>query len=196
MRLCLRHIAGYRFRVDAVVLHQARQVFRLAFRIDENHRPDRIHAAQQADQQRRLFGVARVVDGLRHAIHRHLVRLDQYRFRFVHVFVCEFEYALVQRRREHQVQALLGVRQSTQDVANILDEAEVEHPVGFVEHDDLNLIEVVYALFVVVDQAAGRTDQDIDAIDELVALLVIIRAAEYDLHPEIGGLAQHLGIGM
>ncbi len=44
------------------------------------------------------------------------------------------------RRREQQRLALL--RQRGDDAAHVADEAHVEHPVGFVEHEDLDPVEL------------------------------------------------------
>ncbi len=112
------------------------------------------------------------------------------------MLVRELQHPLVQRGREHQVQPLVGGRQPAEDIADILDETEVEHPVRFVEYDDLDISQVVDALLVVIDEAAGRADQYVDALGEQVALLVIIGAAVDDQHLEIGALTQYLRVGV
>ena len=63
--------------------------------------------------------------------------------------------------------ALVGRRQAPQDVADIRDEAEIEHAVGFIEHQHLRVAQVEHVLLEVVDQAAGRADEHVDAILEL-----------------------------
>ena len=49
------------------------------------------------------------------------------------------------------------------DAADVLDEAHVEHAVGFVEHEELDVAELDVALAHQVEQAARRGDQDVDA---------------------------------
>ena len=44
-----------------------------------------------------------------------------------------------------------------------MDEAEIEHLVGLVEHEDLDLAQAQEALLDEVDQAARGGDQDVDA---------------------------------
>ena len=60
-----------------------------------------------------------------------------------------------------------------------VDEAQVEHLVGLVEHQDLDAREVAVALLDQVEQAAGRGDQDIDAARQILAVLVDRGAAEH-----------------
>ena len=54
-------------------------------------------------------------------------------------------------------------RQRGDDPPDRRDEAHVEHLVGFVEHEDLDLREVDVPLLHEVEQAAGRGDEDVDA---------------------------------
>ena len=54
-------------------------------------------------------------------------------------------------------------RQQREDAADVVDEAHVEHAVGLVEHEDLDLAQVDGLLLHVVEQAPGRGDEDVDA---------------------------------
>ena len=64
-----------------------------------------------------------------------------------------------ERRREQQV--LAACREDREDLADVADEAHVEHPVGLVEDEDLDPRQVDGALADVVEQAAGRRDDDL-----------------------------------
>jgi len=44
-----------------------------------------------------------------------------------------------------------------------VDEAHVEHAVGFVQHEDFDFRKIHRALLVQVKQAAGGGDEDVDA---------------------------------
>ena len=66
--------------------------------------------------------------------------------RIVHVLVGELEHAVTQRGGEQQVQALVERRQPAQDEADVLDEAEVEHAVRFVEHEHLDVAQAEHVL--------------------------------------------------
>ncbi len=63
-----------------------------------------------------------------------------------------------ERRREQQV--LAARREEVEDLADIADEAHVEHPIGLVEDEHLDLRQVDRALAGVVEQAAGGGDDD------------------------------------
>jgi len=68
-----------------------------------------------------------------------------------------------------------------------VDEAHVEHAVGLVQHQDLDLLQVDGPLLHVVEQAAGRGDDDVDAAAQRIYLLLHADAA-------IDGGGLHLGV--
>ena len=89
-----------------------------------------------------------------------------------------------------------------------MDEAHVEHAVGFVEHEDLDAVEVDGALLHEVEQPAGRRHQDVDAAGERADLAAERNPADGerdartqiaavgleafdDLGGELAGRAQH-----
>ena len=71
-----------------------------------------------------------------------------------------------------------GCGQAAQDVADIGDEAEIEHAIGFVQHQHLHGAQVDDALLDEVDDAARRAHQDVDALLEMMPLLFVVDAAE------------------
>ncbi len=54
--------------------------------------------------------------------------------------------------------------QHRNDALDVVNEAHVEHAVGFVENQDFDLVERHGALIDEVEQAAGRCHQDFDAV--------------------------------
>jgi hypothetical protein len=56
-------------------------------------------------------------------------------------------------------------------------EAHVEHAVGLVEHEELHAIELHRALAHVIEEPAGRGGEDVDALDEVLALFPVAHAA-------------------
>jgi hypothetical protein len=64
-----------------------------------------------------------------------------------------------ERRREEQV--LTSRRQKVEDLADVPDEAHVEHAVRLVEDEHLDPRQVDGALGRVVEQTAGRGDHDV-----------------------------------
>ncbi len=78
------------------------------------------------------------------------------------------------------------LRQLRDDPADRDDEAEVEHVVGLVEHENLGRREVQLAAAHVIEQAAGRGDQDVEAAREQVDLRACRDAADDDADAEAG----------
>ena len=56
------------------------------------------------------------------------------------------------------------------DLPDRMDEAHVEHPVGFVEDEDFEIAEPDGALGHQVEQPAGGGDQDVDAAGAMVRI--------------------------
>ena len=80
--------------------------------------------------------------------------------------------------REQQRLALRGEKSG--NLAHIGHEAHVEHPVALVEDEDLDLAEVDRALANVVEEAARRRDEDLDASPKELDLGVDAGAAVDD----------------
>ncbi len=78
--------------------------------------------------------------------------------------------------REQQRLPLLG--QVGQDALQVRQEADVEHAVGLVEHDVLDLVQHAVLRLDVVEQAAGRGDQHLDAAAQLLGLRLDVDPAE------------------
>ena len=89
-----------------------------------------------------------------------------------------------ERGREHQV--LAARREQGDDPLDVRQEAHVEHPVGLVEDEDLDLAEVRDLLADEVEQPAGRRDEDLDAAPQGLDLRV-------HRHPAVdhGGAKRH-----
>ena len=61
-----------------------------------------------------------------------------------------------------------------------MDEAEVEHLVGLVEDEDLDVAQAQRPAVDEVEEPAGRGDEDVDAGREVALLLADRHAAEHD----------------
>ena len=73
------------------------------------------------------------------------------------------------------------------DAADVVDEAHVEHAVGFVEHEHLDAVELHGAVRHQVEQPAGRRDQHVDAVGERAHLRVDVHAADGERHASGAG---------
>ncbi len=111
------------------------------------------------------------------------------------MLVGQFHYALRQRCRKQHIQSLFRLRQLAEQVADVLDEAQIEHPVSFVENGDLNLVQFEHALLVIVDDPTRRSDQDIDTRLDRSALLLIAGTPVREGDFQSGMFGQNLGIG-
>jgi hypothetical protein len=90
---------------------------------------------------------------------------------------CERHDRTGHRRREEK-RLTLG-REMLEDAADVGKEAHVEHAVRLVEHEHLELVELRVRMTEVIEQAAGRRDQDVDAAAEGVLLRAKPDAAEH-----------------
>ena len=100
---------------------------------------------------------------------------------------------LVEGRREQQ-RLTLG-RCLAHNAANSGQKAHVEHAVGLVEHQDLNLVQVAGTLLDQIDQTARRCDQDVAAVLEGSGLRLVAHAAHDghgDMAGDVGDLARDL----
>ena len=79
-------------------------------------------------------------------------------------------------RREEQ--RLAGERHELADALDVGDETHVEHAVGFVDHQELDAGEQQLAALQMIEQAAGRRDQHVDAAHQLVVLVAERNAAD------------------
>ena len=90
-------------------------------------------------------------------------------------------------RREEQ--RLTARRQQAADLLDVRNEAHVEHAVGFVDDEDFNTGQQDLAALKLVDQAARRRDQHVDAAHQLQFLLLERHAADQQGHLKLQVLA-------
>ena len=112
------------------------------------------------------------------------------------MLVGKLQYPVRERRGEKQVEALFARGKAPQHEANIPDEAQVEHPVGLVEHHHLHAPQGKNPLLEVVDDPPRCPDQNIDALGKLTALFFVVGSAEGQAQPVWEVLAQQFGIGV
>jgi hypothetical protein len=101
--------------------------------------------------------------------------------------VGQFADFIAEGRAEQQRLLLLG--HQGQHLLDVVDEAHVQHAVGFVQHQDLYLAQIQRALAGVVQQAAGGGDQDVHAAAQFFNLRAHANAAEHHHRGEVGVFA-------
>ena len=77
-------------------------------------------------------------------------------------------------------------RAAFDDAAHVGQKSHVEHPVGLVEHEKLDLVQPHRAAFEMVEQTSRRGDDDVGAGVQLVVLPAIADAAKNDGGFQIG----------
>ena len=82
------------------------------------------------------------------------------------------------RHRRREEERLAARRDQFADALDVGDEAHVEHAVGFVDDEDLDAGHQQAAAFEMVEQAAGRCDEDVDAAREFRVLVAEGEAAD------------------
>src|SRR5690606_36414166 len=88
------------------------------------------------------------------------------------------------RERGGEQEVLAPRGQHPENPANVADEAHVEHAIRFVQHENLDAGQVEGPALHVVEQAARRGDDDVDALAQLLDLRVHADAPEDHGRPE------------
>jgi hypothetical protein len=100
----------------------------------------------------------------------------------------------LRRHGRGEEQGLPQLRQVAHDPLDVGDEAHVEHAIGFVDHQHLDVVQQHLAALEVVEQPARRGDQHVDALLERALLIVETHAADQQRHAELVVLAVHVEV--
>ncbi len=133
---------------------------------------------QQLREQRQLEVLVRLVHALRDRFHGGIARRHVDFERLVTDGAGEVADLVGEGRREHQVLPLL--RQQAENLADVADEAHVQHAVGFVEHEHFERVELHRVLLVQVEQAAGSCNENVAALAQREHLRIDVDAAKDD----------------
>ncbi len=88
----------------------------------------------------------------------------------------QFLYLRRHRRREEKRMPLS--RQFRQDLPDIMDKTHVQHPIGFIEHEIANILEVEQFLLRKIEQATRSGDEDVYPLPQGLDLSVLRNAAK------------------
>ena len=139
-----------------------------------------------ADQVTEQLGLAVHVAGMEHVLHR-CGRAVLRRGLQLHGVVQQASGQFLDRGleggREQQVLPLR--REQRQDLLDVTDEAHVEHAIGFIEHQDLDTIELDGVLLGQIHQPARRGHQHISAAAQAHHLRVDLHTAEHHVGAQI-----------
>ncbi len=141
-----------------------------------------VSLAQHVDERCRLGGAIDADDALLDSFDRRGVRRDRDLDRVAQHLRGEFGDGARHRRGEHQ-RLPLG-RKLGDDFADVVDEAHVEHAVGFVEHETFDVAETQRIALHEIEQPARRGDKDIDAVEQRADLRAHRHAADRQRGPD------------
>ena len=185
----LRLVAVDRRGDEAVLLELAGEARRAVLGAHEAQHLPVVARLDEVHEQRALVLLRDLVGALVDRLGGGVAARDLDQLRLVEELVGELLDLAGERGGEQQVLALRGRGQERHDALDVRDEAHVEHAVGFVEDEDLDLSQVDALLLDVVEQAPRRGDQDLDAAADDRQLLLDVDAAVDDRRAQVGVLA-------
>ena len=192
LTLPLALVAVDRGDLVAPLVQKHRKLFRPVLGAPEHDRQLARVLGKVVRQQRGLVALVHEVDplrdlvgGLAGRVHRHADRIGQVAFG-------KLLHQLRHGGREQHRRAFR--RDQARDAAQRVDEADVEHLVGLVQHQVTGLVEADRAALDQVDQAAGGRDQHVDAAREAVHLHVDRGAADHAEGADAGALGEALDV--
>ena len=120
-----------------------------------------VHAVEQREEQIHFLRVGHGINDVLDGLGRRAARADFNRLGIVH---CPFDERLDLRRDGRRKERRVArSRAFFDDAADVRQKTHVEHAIGFVEHEMLDVVEMASALFQMVEQPAGRGDNDVRA---------------------------------
>jgi len=178
--LLLGNITGERRTFDTVAGQHFCELSHFVAPVTENQGPFEILSMDDVKQECKFIEGGHDVDDLIHCLHRDMFRFDFYGYRFTGPLGGESGNLAGQRRAEEQRLALVFCRGAVDNFSHIGDKTHVEHPIGLVDDQYLNLFQGDVTVPLKVEQPPGRCDDNIHRIGgKLLFLLFIIHATEH-----------------
>ncbi len=162
--LFLGDITGERRTVDAVAGQHLFEPSHFVAPVAENQDPFEILSMDDVEQECKFIDGGHDVDYLVHRLHRNLFRFDFYGDGVAGPLGGESGDFTGQRRAEEQRLTLVFFRGAVDNLSDIGDKTHVEHPVGLVEDQHLDLFQGDVAAALKVEQPPGRCDDNIHRI--------------------------------
>src|SRR5205085_1366286 len=173
--LTLALVAVDRVGVDAIAAELLREAVGAVLRAGED---ERLLDSPSLDEVREEVPLALAIHGvndLAHELDRRVPSCDLDVGGIVEQATRELADLVRERGAEQEVLALR--RQDRKDPADVADEAHVEHAIRLVQDEDLDGRQVDGSLADVVQQPAGRRDDDLRATAQRADLVVVTDAA-------------------
>ena len=173
---CLALVAMQGHSSDAIFFQKLRHIVGTKFGAGEHQHLAPIVFIDDVSQQGLFLATADRIDNLGDALHGSVTRRDLHTLRVLEQAGSQFANFVAKGGREQQALLFLGNR--GQHFFDVMDEAHVQHAVGFVQHQHLYLAQIQHALLHQVQQAPGCGDQNVHAFFQLGDLGVHAHAAE------------------
>ena len=155
---------------DAVLFQKLRHVVGAELGTGEYQHLAPVVFLDDVGQQGFFLAASHGVDHLGNALHGGVAGGDLHALRVLEQAIGQVTNFVTEGGREQQ--ALLVFGHQGQHFFHVMDEAHVQHAVGFVQHQHLHLAEVEHALLCQIQQSAGCGHQNIHALFELGDLWV------------------------
>ena len=193
--LVLGHVAGHLGGADAVLGQAFLDAAHLVTPVGEHHHPLPVVLGHQVVEQLVFVAGRDRVDVLLDGIAGHVFRLDLDDGRIGGPLPRQVHHVVGEGGGEQQGLAFALGRGLADDLANLGNEAHVQHAIGLVQHHHLDHVQVHLAALIEVQQSARGGNQDVAiARFELLELLVEVHAADKAHDVETGVLGQVQGI--
>ncbi|MBM3601345.1 MAG: hypothetical protein FJX35_24375, partial [Alphaproteobacteria bacterium] len=190
--VALVHVAMQRGGAEAVAHERLVQDRHIALAIAEDQRVAHVLRANQSAQRVALVAIGDAHKALRYGRGGRGRRRDRDLLRIHQEGVGQTPD--LRRHGRGEEQGLAHARQQTDDALDIGDEAHVEHAIGLVDHQDLHVVQQHLAALEVVEQAARRSDQHVNAAVELGLLVGERDTADQERHRKLVILAVDLEV--
>ena len=174
----LRLVAVYGFGLDACANEVFGHAICAVFGAREDERGGNVVLANEVQEQRALVVFLYIKERLVNGLGGGGGRRDGYFLRLGEDGVGQLHDFGRHGRREEE--RLAAGRELGNDLAHVVDEAHVEHAVGFIEDENFDVGQGDEALLHEVEQAAGRGYEDVNAFSQRVGLCFLRYAAEDD----------------
>ncbi|MCZ7617937.1 MAG: hypothetical protein M5U32_06355 [Myxococcota bacterium] len=173
----LGEIAGDLVGVEAAPLQEGRDVADVVLGVAEDDRALGILVLEDADERLLLLLRRHQIEVVLDLGRCDLPFGERHELGFPLEHARERAHLLRHRRREQARLAVFLARQVAIDLAHVRPEAEREQLVGFVEHEEADLVELEAALAEVVEDPPRRADDDVRAGREAFELRAVADAA-------------------
>ena len=151
--------------------------------VEEDHDPFPALSFEQTEEEGELLVGRDVIQLLVNRVGGELLAVDDDLGRVRHLTPPELHDPPRQGGGEHEGLAFVGVGEAMEQPPEVFGETHVEEPVALVDDDHFGVAQRVGALAVVVDEASGGADEQIDTVGEPVLLFLVVDAPEDHVDP-------------